>query len=208
MRISGGIAKGRKVGTKRLFPKLSKDEELRPTSSKVREALFDIIRDKIEGASFVDLFAGTGTVGLESLSRGARKAIFVEPNISRAKAIKGTGVQFGFHEQVTVFEGTAEGFLKKASAEKKMFDIFFVDPPYFSEEIMRILPLVAQKGLLNTGGIVVVEHFVKKKLPELVGKLKMIRNYRYGDTMLTIYKEETEKIGGSGEQNCHLSRNL
>ena len=208
MRISGGLAKGRKIETKRLFSKTSKDEELRPTSSKVREALFDIIRDKIGGASFVDLFAGTGTVGFESLSRGARKVIFVEPNRLRTKAIKETGVQFGFHEQVTIFEGTAEGFLKKASAQKKMFDIFFVDPPYFSEEIMRILPMVAEKGLLNTGGIVVVEHFVKKKLPELVGKLKMIRNYRYGDTMLTIYKEETEKIGGSGEENCHLSRNL
>src|SRR4030043_1805067 len=120
MRISGGLAKGRKVGTKRLFSKTSKDEELRPPSSKVREALFDIIRNKIGGASFVDLFAGAGTVGFESLSRGARKAIFVEPNRLRAKAIKETGVQFGFHELVTIFEGTAEGFLKKASAEKKI----------------------------------------------------------------------------------------
>ena len=208
MRISGGIEKGRKIKTRRLFSKASGEEDLRPTSSKVREALFDIIRNKIEGASFVDLFAGTGTVGFESLSRGARKVIFVEPNRLRTKAIKETGVQFGLHEQVTIFEGTAEGFLKKASAEKKMFDIFFVDPPYFSEETMRILPMVAERGLLNNGGIVVVEHFVKKKLPELVGKLKMIRNYRYGDTMLTIYKKEFEKIGGSGEENCHLSRNL
>jgi 16S rRNA G966 N2-methylase RsmD len=89
-----------------------------------------------------------------------------------------------------------------------MFDIFFVDPPYFSEEIMRILPMVAQKGLLHTGGTVVVEHFVKKKLPELMGKLKMIRNYRYGDTMLTIYKKETEQIGGSYEENCRLSGDI
>lgn len=210
MRISGGIAKGRTIRTKRLFSKASKVEELRPTSSKVREALFDIIRDRIEGASFVDLYAGTGTVGLESLSRGARNAVFVEPNRLRTKAIEETGVQFGFRDKITVVEETAEKFLKKASAEKKRFDIFFVDPPYFSEEIMKILPMIGGKELLNDRGVVIVEHFFKKKLPELTGELKMIRSYRYGDTMLTVYrkKEETEKIGGFGEKNCRLSGNL
>jgi 16S rRNA (guanine966-N2)-methyltransferase len=193
MRISGGIAKGRTIRTKRLFSKASKAEELRPTSSKVREALFDIIRDRIEGAIFVDLYAGTGTVGLESLSRGAREAIFVEPTRLRADAIEETGVQFGFRDKITVVEGTAEGFLKKASTEKKRFDIFFVDPPYFSEEIMKILPLI-----------------FKRKLPELTGELKMIRSYRYGDTVLTVYrkKKEIEKIGGFSEKNCNLSGNL
>lgn len=201
MRISGGIAKGRQLRTKKLFSRASKDEELRPTSSKVREALFDIIRDKIEGASFVDLYAGTGTVGLEALSRGAQKAIFVEPNRLRAQAIKETSVQFGFCEKIYVLEEKAEGFLKKASTEKKGFDIFFVDPPYFSEEIMKILPMIGEKGLLNDSGVVIVEHFFKRRLPELTGELKMIRSYRYGDTMLTLYrkKKETEKIGGSCE---------
>jgi 16S rRNA (guanine966-N2)-methyltransferase len=210
MRISGGIARGRTIKTKRLFSKASKAEELRPTASKVREALFDIIRDRIERASFVDLYAGTGTVGLESLSRGARKAIFVEPNRLRAKAIEETGIQFGFRDKMTVVRGTAGGFLKKASAEKKRFDIIFVDPPYFSEEIMKILSMVGKKELLNDRGLVIVEHFFKKKLPALPGDLKVMRSYRYGDTMLTVYrkKEETEKIGGFSEKNCHLSGNL
>jgi 16S rRNA (guanine966-N2)-methyltransferase len=210
MRISGGIAKGRTIRTKRLFSKASKAEELRPTSSKVREALFDIIRDRIEGASFVDLYAGTGAVGLESLSRGAREAIFVEPARLRASAIEETGVQFGFRDKITVVEGTAEGFLKKASSGKKRFDIFFVDPPYFSEEIMKILPMMGGKKLLNDRGVVIVEHFFKRKLPELTGELKMIRSYRYGDTVLTVYrkKEEIEKIGGFSEKNCHLSGNI
>jgi 16S rRNA (guanine(966)-N(2))-methyltransferase RsmD len=208
MRISGGLAKGRRIRTKSLFSKATRDEELRPTSSKVREALFDIIRDKIGGASFVDLYAGTGAVGLESLSRGADRAIFVEPNRLRAKAIQETAIQIGFHDKTTVFIGKAERFLKKASAEKKRFDIFFVDPPYFSEEIMRTLPMISEKGLLNNGGVVVVEHFFKRRLPELMDELKMIRSYRYGDTMLTIYKKETEKFGGSYEENCRLSRDI
>jgi 16S rRNA (guanine(966)-N(2))-methyltransferase RsmD len=211
MRISGGLAKGRRIATKRLFSQPSKtDEELRPTSSKVREALFDIIRDKIEGASFVDLYAGTGTVGLEALSRGAGKAVFVEPNRLRSKAIKENAFKFGFSEKVTVVERKAHEFLKKASVEKKGFDIFFVDPPYFSEEIIKTLPIIGEKGLLNDKGTVIVEHFFKRKLPEVVGELKMIRNYRYGDTMLTIYtkKKETENIGGFGEEDCRLSRDI
>jgi 16S rRNA (guanine966-N2)-methyltransferase len=210
MRISGGMAKGRTIRTKKLFSKASKAQELRPTSSKVREALFDIVRDRIEGASFVDLYAGTGAVGLESLSRGAREAIFIEPTRLRANAIEETGVQFGFCDKITVVEGTAEGFLKKASTEKKRFDIFFVDPPYFSEEIMKILHMIGGKKLLNDRGVVIVEHFFKRKLPELTGELKMIRSYRYGDTVLTVYrkKEEIEKIGGFSEKNCHLSGNL
>ena len=210
MRISGGLAKGRRIATKKLFSKSPKDEELRPTSSKVREALFDILRDKIEGASFVDLYAGTGTVGLESLSRGAAKAVFVEPNMLRAKAIKENAAKLGFNEKVTVVEKQAQEFVKKTSAEKKRFDIFFIDPPYFSEEIVKILPMVGEKGLLNDKGTVIVEHFFKIKLPESVGELRMIRSYRYGDTMLTIYtkKKETEKIGGFGEEDCSLSRDI
>jgi len=190
MKISGGIAKGRKTATKGVFSKALKGKELRPTSSKVREALFDIIKDEIKGSSFVDLYAGTGTVGLEALSRGAGKTVFVEPNKLRARAIKDTAVKFGFRDKATVVERKAGEFLKKASAQKEGFDIFFLDPPYFSEEIMRTLPTIAEKKVLNQGGMVIVEHFVKKKLPERVGKLKMIRNYVYGDTVLTIYKEE------------------
>jgi 16S rRNA (guanine966-N2)-methyltransferase len=210
MRISGGLAKGRRIATKKLFSKSPKDEELRPTSSKVREALFDILRDKIEGASFVDLYAGTGTVGLESLSRGAAKAVLVEPNMLRAKAIKENAAKLGFNEKVTVVEKRAQEFVKKTSAEKKRFDIFFIDPPYFSEEIVKILPMVGEKGLLNDKGTVIVEHFSKIKLPESVGELRMIRSYRYGDTTLTIYtkKKETEKIGGFVEEDCSLSRDI
>ncbi|MDI6889539.1 MAG: 16S rRNA (guanine(966)-N(2))-methyltransferase RsmD [Thermodesulfovibrionales bacterium] len=198
MRISGGLAKGRRTATKRLFSGASGDEKLRPTPSKVREAIFDIIRDRIEGASFVDLYAGTGTVGLEALSRGAGRAVFVEPNMLRARAIKENAVKFGFRKKAIVVDGEAYEFLKRASAEKKRFDIFFLDPPYFSEEIMKTLPMIEEKRLLNDGGTVIVEHFFKRKLPETVGELKMIRSYRYGDTMLTIYrkKEETGEKGG------------
>lgn len=185
MRISGGIAKGRRLTTKRPFSK-----KLRPTSSKVKEALFDIMRDAIKGASFVDLYAGTGMVGLEALSRGASKAIFVESDRLNARAIKENALRFGFGEKVMVVEGRVEEFLKKAATEGKSFDILFLDPPYCSEEVTKVLPLAGKN--LNYEGTVIVEHFFKKKLPETSGELKMLKSYRYGDTVLTLYKRKQE----------------
>ncbi len=189
MRISGGTAKGRRTATQRLLAKTSTEERLRPTSAKVREALFDILRTEIEGSIFVDLYAGSGTVGLEALSRGAGKAVFVEPDARRLGTIRRHANEFGFHEKVLVFEGRAEEFLRKMPVGKESFDIFFVDPPYQSEEIQKILPMIEEKDLLRNDGIIIAEHFFKKKLPEAVGKLRVKRSYRYGDTMLTLYKK-------------------
>lgn len=192
IRISGGTAKGKQTASKNLFSKTSCDRELRPTSSKVREALFDIMKGRIEGASFVDLYAGTGTVGLEALSRGAVRAVFVEPDKARARMIKENAEKFGFSKKMMVVNCRAYEFLKRAYSERECFDIFFLDPPYYSEEIMKTLPLIAEKRLLNSGGTVIVEHFFKKKLPETAGELKMLKSYRYGDTMLTLYRRKDE----------------
>ncbi|MDP2754926.1 MAG: 16S rRNA (guanine(966)-N(2))-methyltransferase RsmD [Nitrospirota bacterium] len=193
MRISGGIAKGRQIVTKKYFSKASDEEQLRPTSSKVREALFDIIRNEIDGASFVDLYAGTGTVGFEALSRGASRAIFVEPNDLRAITIKKNADEFGFREKAQVVKSRAHEFLEKSSSKKESFDIFFVDPPYHSEEIKKVLPMIGEKGLLNKSGVVIVEHFFKREMPETAGELKIDRSYRYGDTMLTFYRKSVNK---------------
>jgi 16S rRNA (guanine(966)-N(2))-methyltransferase RsmD len=189
MRISGGTAKGRRTATKRLLTENSEGERLRPTSSKVREALFDILRNKIGGASFVDLYAGTGTVGLEALSRGAGRSVFVEPDELRIRTIKNNVLELGFLEQALVAKGRAYEFLQKASAENESFDIFFIDPPYDSEEIEKVLPLLGEEGLVNEDGVVIVEHFFKRHVPEKAGRLKIKRSYRYGDTMLTLYRK-------------------
>jgi len=193
MRISGGIAKGRRTATKGLLSKTSDGEKLRPTSSKVREALFDIIRNEIDGASFVDLYAGTGTVGFEALSRGASRAIFVEPNDLRALTINKNADELGFREKAQVVNSRAHEFLEKSSSKKESFDIFFVDPPYHSEEIKKVLPMIGEKGFLNKSGVVIVEHFFKRELPETAGELKIDRSYRYGDTMLTFYRKSVNK---------------
>lgn len=188
MRISGGTAKGRRTASKNLFTKTLAGERVRPTSSKVREALFDIVRNRIEGARFVDLYAGTGTVGIEALSRGAGYAFFVEPNELLVGMIKKALQDIGFLDEAAVLKGRADEFLLKAALRNERFDIFFIDPPYQSSEIETILPLIGEKGLLSENGLVIVEYFFKKNLPDKAGSLTINRTYRYGDTMLTMYK--------------------
>jgi len=189
MRISGGIAKGRRTATKRLLIKKANGEKLRPTSSKVREAIFDILGSRIKGASFVDLYAGTGTVGFEALSRGADMAVFVESDLMRIQAIKNIANELGFLEKSVIRKGRASEFLKKAASENRIFDIFFVDPPYSSAELEKVLPLIGEGGLLSEGGIVVAEHFSREKPPDAEGRLRKEKAYRYGDTTLTLYRK-------------------
>jgi 16S rRNA (guanine(966)-N(2))-methyltransferase RsmD len=167
-------------------------ERLRPTSSKVREAIFDILRSKVNNASFVDLYAGTGTVGLEALSRGALKAVFVEPDEYLAEEIRKVVEKLGLHEKAAVVKCRADQFLKKSLNEGESFDIFFIDPPYHSNETEKIMPVMGTKGVVDENGIVVVEHFFKKEMPETEGNLKKEKSYRYGDTMLTFYKRIDE----------------
>jgi len=189
MRISAGVAKGRRTATKKLLSHTIKGKQLRPTSSKVREALFDILRDKIDDALFVDLYAGTGTVGLEALSRGAKKAVFVEQSYTRVRTIQENVTKLGFQEKSDIIRGRSCDFVARYAGEN--VDICFVDPPYKSDEIDRVLTLIGEKEFLSRQGIVIVEHFFKKKVPEKVGRVIMQRSYRYGDTMLTCYGKVT-----------------
>lgn len=189
MRISGGSAKGRRTATKGIFARASKEGRLRPTSSKVREALFDILKNRIEGATFVDLYAGTGAVGFESLSRGAAKAVFIDPDPVMIENMKRNADHFGFSQKAEIIHGRGGEFLKKAASDHRRYDIYFIDPPYHSDEIDKILPVIGKEDLLKADGIVVVEHFSKKVIPDQVERLVLHKRYRYGDTMLSLYKK-------------------
>lgn len=190
MRISGGVAKGRNIGTKKAISKKVEDSELRPTSSKVREALFDIIRDKVSEASFLDLYAGTGAVGIEALSRGARNAVFVESDLLRAKLINNLLMEFSLKDKAKVVKMSACDFILGEGRRGHKYDIVFVDPPYHSEELMKILPLIGRGDILEAAGIVVVEHFSKITLPDIIGDIVSVKHYKYGDTTLSLYRLE------------------
>jgi len=189
MRISGGIDKGRLTTSKRFFIKKSLKQKIRPTSAKVREALFDILRNDIMGARFADLYAGTGSVGIEALSRGCSEATFVENDQFLINALRTNIRKLGYERRAHIAESQVYSFLGRASGKSTIFDIVFLDPPYHSDEIERVLPVIEQGTLVNDGGIVIVEHFFKKNVPDSLKILKVCRSYRYGDTMLTLYEK-------------------
>ncbi len=192
MRISAGKAKGRRLKT----VAASAGSPLRPTASKVREAVFDIIGPRIRGATFLDLYAGTGAIGLEALSRGAGSAVFVEINRTRAEHIRKVGEELGFSDRMKVYRMSAAAYLKKAARSGGGFDLVFIDPPYRSGEVTKVLPLVSGEGILKAGGVVLVEHHSKEALPQSVGRLRQMKRYVYGDTAVTKF----ERIDRQGKE--------
>jgi 16S rRNA (guanine966-N2)-methyltransferase len=189
VRISGGKLKGRNIaGLKKIF-NLPDSDELRPTSSKVRESIFNILRAEIAGASFLDLYAGTGAVGIEALSRGAARVVFVEKDVVRAGTIMDLVGRLGQEDNAMVFRDTAEAFLLRASKTLTNFDILFIDPPYASEEIGKVIPLVAESGVLKEGGSMLVEHSSRKVMPGRIDGIQKVKTYKYGDTTLTLYRK-------------------
>lgn len=190
MRISAGAAKGRKVIFKKAFIKKGDADELRPTSAKVRQAIFNIIGGRIIDAVFLDLYAGTGAVGIEALSRGAGRVIFIDDNSDRVNIIKEIVERFGFKDRAGVIKNKALNYIKKSGS---VFDIIFVDPPYASDEINTILPLIDETDILSDNGIVIAEHSSRRVLPQEMGRLRFQKKYQYGDTSLSIYKKGGER---------------
>jgi 16S rRNA (guanine(966)-N(2))-methyltransferase RsmD len=190
VRISSGRLKGRKVVTSKKIFTSAEGDELRPTSAKVREAIFNILQAEIDQAMFLDLYAGTGAVGLEALSRGAEKVVFVESSSVRSKAVADYIHKIGVEDRAAVYREEAETFLQRAVRTGMQFDIIFVDPPYQSDEIDRVLPYIEEYNMLKENGCLLVEHSSKIALPEHIQKIKLTKNYKYGDTMITLYRKE------------------
>jgi 16S rRNA (guanine(966)-N(2))-methyltransferase RsmD len=167
---------------------IKKQKALRPTTGKVREALFDILRDKIENARFLDLYAGTGAVGIDALKERASEVFFVEASKSCAGHIKKSSEKFCFSEKVSIISKKVLSFIEWAEINRLTFDIIFLDPPYHTDEILHALSAIGLSDILESGGIVVAEHFTKRILPEKFGNLQKNKDYRYGDTVLSFYE--------------------
>ena len=182
MRISGGESRGRQI-------KAPKHKGLRPTSDKVREALFSILAARVEGARFLELFAGTGAVGIEALSRGAERAVFVDGSAKAARLIRENLDAIGYREQAAVVAKDVLQFLRKTAAELGPFDIVFVDPPYHEEVGPKTMEALGDEdaGCIETDAAVVYEHHKKYQAPESIGRLFKKKDYVYGDTVVTVY---------------------
>lgn len=183
MRVITGTARGRKLIT-------LEGDDVRPTTDKVKESLFNIIQFDVEGASFLDLFAGSGQIGIEALSRGARQVVFVDKSKKSIDVIRQNLKTTGFEKNAVVLSSDSIAFLQRR-AEK--YDIAFLDPPYSTGLLQKALEFLP--NVMSDNGIIICEAPVHEELPETVGDFRLFRKYSYGKMALTTYKipEEAEE---------------
>lgn len=162
---------------------------LRPTSDRLRETLFNILGPSVEGSLFVDLYAGTGAIGIEALSRGAREVFFVESHAATAHLIRQNLQSLGAQEGVEVIERDALSALESLASRRLLADFIYLDPPYAErEEHIRILEFLDDGHLIAPYGIVVAEHPSKMDLPERFTRLERRRVVQQGDASLSFYR--------------------
>lgn len=178
MRVITGRARGRRL-------KELSGMETRPTTDRVKEGLFNIIQFDIEGRQVLDLFAGTGQLGIETLSRGAAHAVFVEQRPDAVSLIRENLAVTELSEWAEVVKGDSLGYL---SSTKKTFDVIFLDPPYKGDLLERAMEMILKFDILSEHGIMVCESDTEKKLPETLGETITSRTYRYGKIKLTVYR--------------------
>lgn len=178
MRVITGTARGKRLVTR-------EGEAVRPTPERVKEALFSIVQFEIEGRRVLDLFAGSGQLGIEALSRGAREAVFVDSSRESAAVVRKNVESCGFADMARIEIMDFSAFLMRS---EKPFDLAFLDPPYRTGLLQRALPLTVSK--MNPGGTVICENPMDEELPQEAGDFVRQRQYRYGKICLTVYRRK------------------
>lgn len=175
MRVITGSARGRKLVT-------LEGEEVRPTTDKVKESLFNIIQFDVEGSLFLDLFAGSGQIGIEALSRGARGAVFVDKSKKSLDVVRENLKNTKFEKLASVVLSDSISFLK---TRNEKYDIAFLDPPYATGLLQSALEQIP--GVMKENGIIICELPKGEDLPETVGDFCKNRTYVYSKTVLVTY---------------------
>lgn len=179
MRVITGSARGKRLVT------VTGNDIVRPTGEKVKEALFSSIQFDIEGRRVLDLFAGSGQLGIEALSRGAESATFVDCNDASLNAVKRNLENTGLEPFATVYKSDYATFALRCSQK---FDIAFLDPPYnagiLEDAVIKVAPLMSDYGKIFC------EHPSELKLPETINDFSVCKVYKYGKTIVTVYKKD------------------
>lgn len=178
MRVITGTARGRRLKT-------LEGIDVRPTTDKVKEAIFSIIQFDIEGSEVLDLFSGSGQMGIEALSRGARHAYFIDKSKQAVEATKENLKTTALENNADVINIDSLDYIKTC---RNTFDIAIIDPPYDRGLIMQVMPILEPK--MSERGIVVCEHEIGLELPESVGKLIKNKTYKYGKIEVTIFRTD------------------
>ena len=160
--------------------------QTRPTTDRVKEALFSIIQFEIQGASVLDLFGGTGQLGIEALSRGAKRAVFVDFQASACRLIQDNLIRTRLDGSAQVVRSDYLAYLDRC---KEKFKIIFLDPPYAEVFLETALKRITEIDILQSGGIIIAERPLGKELPWEFDGYSRSRDYKYGNTLLTIYRK-------------------
>jgi 16S rRNA (guanine(966)-N(2))-methyltransferase RsmD len=173
-----------------------KGQALRPTSDRLRETLFNVLRDRVSGSRFLDVFAGTGAVGIEALSRGASEVVFIENHAPAAVLIRRNLESLAITSGAQVLPLDALHALEKLARQHKStdppFDFVFVDPPYAEkDQYQRVLGFLGFAPFLAPGSLVIAEHRRTFELPQRIGKLLQTRVLRQGDAALSFFEHQS-----------------
>jgi 16S rRNA (guanine(966)-N(2))-methyltransferase RsmD len=179
MRVIAGTQKGRRLHR-------PKGPGIRPTADRVKEALFSILGRRIVGARFLDLYAGTGAIGIEALSRGASHVTFVEANRSALRVLRGNLALCGLEATADIQACSAGAFLRRSMAGHPPYDILFADPPYRTDPGRELWPMLVDAAIAAPDALIVLEHASKPAAPAGHPRLNVLRQYRYGDTTLSV----------------------
>lgn len=177
MRVITGSARG-------VTLKTPQGQATRPTTERVKEALFSAIQFDIPGARVLDLFAGTGQLGIEALSRGARRAVFVDQQKAAADLVRENLRRTRLEDRAQVVQGAYESYLSRC---REKFDLIFLDPPYAETFLENALKRISEIDILSDNGIIVAESPVGKALPGELPGFFLKKSYRYGITAITLY---------------------
>lgn len=185
MRVITGTARGRRLGE-------LKGQETRPTTGKVKEGIFSALQFDIEDRRVLDLFAGTGQMGIEALSRGAKSCVFVDRRKDAAQLVRDNLAVCGFADRAQVVCGDAMAYL---GSLRTQFDLVFLDPPYADDTLERAIAHISRFDILAPHGIMAAECPVEKTLPALSAPYRIHREYRYGKIKVTVYRRDGESEG-------------
>ncbi|MFQ5707245.1 MAG: 16S rRNA (guanine(966)-N(2))-methyltransferase RsmD [bacterium] len=181
MRVIAGTKKGVRLS-------VVKVPWIRPTSDSVKELIFNVLGDEVESSLVLDLFAGTGSLGIEALSRGAAKAIFIEKTREAQRLIENNLRKTRLTNKAEVLKTSTEMACKKLSKQEIVFDLIFADPPYGRRLASQTLTLVAQFHLLAAQGRLVIEHSFREVLSESVEDLTLGFQKRQGESTVSFYR--------------------
>ncbi len=183
LRIISGKYKGRRL-------KSLKGDNTRPTTDKVKESMFNIIGPYFDGGVVLDLYSGSGSLGIEAVSRGMDKAVLSEMNFGAIKVIQENVAITKEPENFEIWKGRDDKNLVKASGAGYQFDLVFLDPPYAKQKVVEILDKLAQGNLLTTDALVVCEVDKEVPLPTEYGNFEMMKEQIYGITKVVIYRQK------------------